>query len=124
VAIILRDVRLVVFLEAAALGGRVQAAAVVRVGLAVEPELVVAVPDVADGDRADALVLLLHLEDDVDVLLAAAADAEEGDADLLVGAVHAVVTRGRQGQRGARRRRGFEEVPAVRAGSGHDTVLR
>ena len=39
----------------------------------------VAVPQVAGGGRGDALLLADHLEDNVDVLLAAAADADEPD---------------------------------------------
>ena len=81
--------------------------------------VLVAVPDVADGDRGDALVLLLQLVDDVEVGLAAAADAEEGDADALVGAVDAAgAGRGQRQGRGPGGS-GLEEIATIHVTSGH-----
>src|SRR5205814_7967108 len=81
--------------------------------LSAAAELVVAVPDVADGDGIDLETLAFHFENDVDVLLAAPADAEEGDAGAFVGAVGAVVGRGGQGQGAAGGGGSLQEVTAV-----------
>ena len=72
----------------------------------------------------DRLAFLLHLEDDVDVLLAAAADAEEGDAELVVGALDAGVAGGGQGQRGAGGGGAGEERPAVHGSSTWEGLQR
>ena len=61
-------------------------AAFFRRGIQAALYFLVAVPHVADRDRLDALSFTLEPVDDLDVRLAAAADAEEGDADPLVGA--------------------------------------
>src|SRR5262249_46699893 len=106
-AVVLADVLLVVLVDAAALGGREQATALAAA------QLGVALPDVADGDGDDALLLLLHLQDDVDVLLAAAADAEEADTQVLVGAEDAAVAGGAEGQGGRPGGGRLEEVAAV-----------
>src|SRR5262249_11684800 len=44
-----------------------------------------AIPDVAEADDVDRLLLALHLQEDAEVLLGAAARAEDGDVELLVG---------------------------------------
>src|SRR5262249_35431421 len=78
-----------------------------------DARLDLAVPDVADGHGRHLDALLLHLQDDVEVLLAAAADAEEADVDALQGAVDAAGAGGGQGQGAGADGRRLEEVPAV-----------
>ena len=65
------------------LGGVVEAAPVSR------PFRPLAVPDVAEADDVDGLVLVLEVVEDPDVLLGAAAGPEDGDVDPLVGALDA-----------------------------------
>src|SRR5262249_3168799 len=107
VAIVLRHAVLVVLVDAAALGRRIQAAALALA------QLEVAVPHVAAGDRLDLDAALLHFQDHVDVLLAAAADAEEGNADALVGAVNATGAGGSEGKGAGSGASGFQEVSTV-----------
>ena len=63
--------------------------------------LAVAVVDVGHGDDVDELPLLLHLEEVADVGLGAAAWAEDGEVDAVVGADH--LADGRVGERPGRR---------------------
>src|SRR5262249_12363764 len=101
------DVLLVGLTDAAALGGRIEAAPLAAA------QLSVAVPHVADGDGLDRLAGFLHFEDDVDVLLAAAADAEEADAEALVGAQAARGAGSGERQRGGAGGAGLEEIAAM-----------
>src|SRR5262249_28068822 len=108
-AVVLADVLGVVLIDAAAFGGGVEAAALLAA------EFGVAVPHVADGDGGDGLAGVAHGEDGVDVLLAAAADAEEANADLLVGAVDALIAGGGQGEGGAGGGTALQKVAAIRS---------
>src|SRR5205814_10304480 len=107
--------------DAAYLGRGVQppASTAFELGIAAPAEGLVAIPDVADGDGRDLAALLFHFEDGVDVLLAAAADAQEGDPDAVVGTVDAGGAGGGEGQGRAGSGRSFQEVPAV-DGCGHE----
>src|SRR5262249_61458572 len=100
-------------IDPASLGGRVEALAGGDAGLAVHPLGKVAVPDVARGDGDDAGLLVAHLEDDVDVLLAPAADAEEADAEVFVGAQDAVGAGGGEGHGRPGGDAGLDEVAAI-----------
>src|SRR5262249_55937717 len=108
VAVVLRDAAAVLALgQTAALRRREEPPALDQ------PRDDLAIPDVVDGHGSDLEALLLHLEDDIDVLLAASAKAEEGEAETLTGAVDAVVAEGRESQRGAGGGGGLQEVSAA-----------
>ena len=116
--IILGDMFLVVKIEAAALGRWVQTLQIfilVLLSFLVGPFLLflVAVPDVADAHGGNALLVLLKLGDDADVFLAAAAGADEGDADPLVGPKHPFRAGGRQRQRGRSHGGRFQKVTPI-----------
>src|SRR5262249_29121662 len=100
-------------IDPASLGGRVEALAGGDAGLAVHALGEVAVPDVARGHGDDAGLLVPHLEDDVDVLLAPAADTEEADAEVFVGAQDAVVAGGGKGDGRPGGDAGLDEVAAI-----------
>ncbi len=114
-AVVLADVFLVSLVQAAGLRRRVEAAALAVgvLGVAALAQREIAVPHVADGDGADALGLFPQVEDGVNVLLGAAADAEEGDADGVVGAADLRVGRGRERECGGPGGGALEEFPAV-----------
>src|SRR5262249_18015433 len=78
----------------------------------------VAVPDVAGRDRDNAAFAVPHFENDVDVLLAASADAKEADAQVFIGAVDAVVAGGGESEGSARGHAGFHKVSTI-DGFGH-----
>src|SRR5262249_26616779 len=97
---VLVDVLAIIDVEPAAPRRREQSAAA-RGAVGAPAERGVAVPDIADGDGADGVrVGALQGEDDVDVLLAASADAEERDADAFVGPAGLGIRLGIEGHRG------------------------
>src|SRR5262245_4943787 len=123
-AVVLGDVLLVALGDAAALRGRVEALALVGLGVPVEPFHRVAVPDVAGRDGNDALLLVAHLEDDIDVLLAPAADADERDAEVVVGPEDAVVARGGERHRRPGGDAGLHEITTINLfGHGEDSGI-
>src|SRR5262249_45011692 len=79
----------------------------------------VAVPDVADGGGLDALAFFLHFEDDVDVLLASSADAEEADADPVSCSPNPALAGRGQRQGGGADGGGSHEITAVEFLRGH-----
>src|SRR5262249_21256125 len=87
-------------------------------------EFLLAVPYVAHGDGDHRLAFLLHFQDRVDVLLAAAANAEEANADLFVRAQDAVVAGRRHGEGGGPGRCRLEELAAMDLRACHETCLR
>src|SRR5262249_32310549 len=82
----------------------------------------VAVPDIADGDGRDVVLAALALEDGIEVLLAAAAHAEEGDADAFVGAEHLVVAGRGHRHRGADGGAGLEEIASILCHDGEPSL--
>ncbi len=102
-AIVLGDVDGVVVLQPAFL----------RRGIKTAIYFLVAVPDVAHGDRLGALSRVFEFIDDLDVLLATAAGTEKGNADALVGAQHASGAGGGQRQGGSPRGGRLEEISSM-----------
>ena len=111
-AVVFGDVLFIVGLEAALFRREIQAAA----------NFFVAVPDIAHGNRLGAAVFFFELVDDVEVFLAAAADAQEADADAVVGALNAGITGGGQRKRSGPGRRRLQKVAAIDVGSRHESV--
>jgi hypothetical protein len=103
-AIVLGDDVLVVLLQAALLGRRVEAAA----------DLLVAVPDVGDADNVDGLAfLLLHVEEHFQMLLAAPAGADDAEPDGLIRPLDVADGRMGEGRGGGHGRAGGPEEPAA-----------
>src|SRR5262249_5095045 len=121
-AVVLDDVLAVIDVQPDLLGGGVEALEVLALddlaGEALLEGALVAVPDVADGHRGDLVAVLLEAVDDVEVGLAPPADADEGDADALVGAIGTGVAGGGQGC-GGPGGGGPEEIAAVDVLVGH-----